>query len=163
LLFGPHDLLYICSAKHQFRQLALHPAPRCHGPVCMRVKLILLPPGTVLPACITLSYQFIPIANDSCNQTSISNIQESISPKKKESQFARHLISDTMFDFSSMGVECDKAAMAPGLGSDLLHEPGLGSELRTGTRASTKVARPRAHARKAAARSVRPTLACACG
>ena len=59
--------------------------------------------------------------------------------KKKESQFARHLISDTMFDFSSMGVECDKAAMAvwqslhePGLGSDLAHEPGLGSELRTG-------------------------------
>jgi len=44
-----------------------------------------------------------------------------------------------MFDFSSMGVECDKAAMAvwqalhePGLGSDLAHEPGLGSELRTG-------------------------------
>ena len=83
MLFGPHDLLYICSAKHQFRQLALHPAARCHGPVCMRVKLILLPPGTVLPAYITLSYQFIPIANDSCNQTSISNIQESISPKKR--------------------------------------------------------------------------------
>jgi len=44
-----------------------------------------------------------------------------------------------MFDFSSMGVECDKTAMAvwqalhePGLGSDLAHEPGLGSELRTG-------------------------------
>jgi len=85
----------------------------------VRVKLILLPPGTVLPAYITLSYQFIPIANDSCNQTSISNIQESISPKKKESQFARHLISDTMFDFSSMGVEYDKAAIAPGLGSEL--------------------------------------------
>ena len=75
-----------------------------------------------------------------------------------------------MFDFSSMGIECDKAAMAvwqalhePGLGSDLPHEPGLGSELRTGTRASTKVARPRAHARKAAARSVRPALARVCG
>jgi hypothetical protein len=96
----------------------------------VRVKLILLPPGTVLPACITLSYQFIPIANDSCNQTSISNIQESISPKKRRvGQFARHLISDTMFDFSSMGVECDNAAMAVW---QALHEPGLGSELRTG-------------------------------
>ena len=155
MLFGPHDLLYICSVKHQFRELALHPAARCHGPVCVHVKLILLPPGTVLPACITLSYQFIPIANDSCNQTSISNIQESISPKKKESQFARHLISDTMFDFSSMGVECDKAAMAvwqalhePGLGSDLAHEPGLDSELRTGgTLAREQARRWRGHVR----------------
>ena len=145
MLFGPHDLLYICLAKHQFRQLALHPATRCHGPVCVRVKLILLPPGTVLPACITLSYQFIPIANDSCNHTSISNIQESISPKKKESQFARHLISDTMFDFSSMGIECDKAAMAVW---QALHELGLDSELRTsGTLAREQARRWRGHVR----------------
>ena len=49
--------------------------------------------------------------------------------KRRVGQFARHLISDTMFDFSSMGVECDKAAMAVW---QALHEPGLGSELRTG-------------------------------
>ena len=53
-----------------------------------------------------------------------------------------------MFDFSSMGVECDKAAMAvwqalhePGLGNDLAHEPGLGSELRTGGTLARKQAR----------------------
>jgi len=60
-----------------------------------------------------------------------------------------------MFDFSSMGVECDKAAMAvwqslhePGLGSDLAHEPGLGSELRTGgTLAREQARRWRGHVR----------------
>ena len=60
-----------------------------------------------------------------------------------------------MFDFSSMGVECDKAAMAvwqalhePGLGNDLAHEPGLGSELRTGgTLAREQAWRWRGHVR----------------
>ena len=53
-----------------------------------------------------------------------------------------------MFDFSSMGVEYDKAAIAPGLGNDLVHEPGLGSGLRTGgTLAREQARRWRGHVR----------------
>ena len=52
-----------------------------------------------------------------------------------------------MFDFSSMGVECDKAAMAVW---QALHEPGLGGELRTGgTMAREQARRWRGHVRSA--------------
>ena len=141
--------------------------------VCVRVKLILLPLGTVLPAYITLSYQFIPIANDSCNQTSISNIQESISPKKRRVNLLGIWFRTLCLIFLLWALN---ATRLPWRCGKLCTNQALAAILRMNQASAASCARvapwhaskheggeAMCAARKAAARSVCPALARVCG